>query len=133
MDRDRHGVTDRPLIPHVLTGHIPPEVEPERVLLLELDRVLEGEEDGEPGEHPGAVGGGEDGDHDVLVEVTLEVAAEAMQDSVRVDVEAELGVPRVVDDLGVVGMLKCEQSLWWGELETILQVMCNISLRTYLD
>ena len=104
----------------MLPSHVPPEVKLERVLLLELDGVLEGEEDGEPGEHPGAVSGREDGDHDVLVEVTLEVAAEAMKDSVRGDVEAELGVPRVVDDLGVIGMLECEQSLWWSKLEPIL-------------
>ena len=126
MDRDRHGVTDRPLIPHVLTSHVPPEMELERVLLLELDWVLEWEEDGEPREHSGTVGGGEDGDHNVLVEVTLEVAAKPVEDRVRIDVEAELGVPRVVDDLGVIGMLKCEQSLWRGELKPILQVICNL-------
>ena len=131
MDRDRHGVTDRPLIPHVLTSHVPPEMELECVLLLELDWVLEREEDGEPREHSGAMGGGEDGDHNVLVEVTLEVAAESVEDRVSSDVEAELGVPGVVDDLGVVGMLKCEQSLWRGELEPILQVICKITIRPF--
>ena len=105
----------------MVPGHVPPEVELQRVLLLELHRVLEGEEDGEPGEHPRGVGGGQDGDLDALVEVTLEVSSEPVEDGVCGDVEAELGVSRVVDNFSEVGMLECEQSLRRRQLESILK------------
>ena len=105
----------------MVPGHVPPEVELQRVLLLELHRVLEGEEDGEPGEHPRGVGGGQDGDLDALVEVTLEVSSEPVEDGVCGDVEAELGVSRVVDNFCEVWVLECEQSLGRRQLESILK------------
>ena len=102
-------------------AHVPPEVELQLVILLHLDWFLEREEYGEPGEHAGGVCGGEDADHDLLVEVALEISSETMQHRVSVDVEAELGVPGVVDGLGQVWMIKGEQRLGWSQLKTILQ------------
>ena len=61
------------------------------------------------------------GPHDVLVEVTLEVAPKPVEHRVLGDVEAELGVSRIVDNFSLVWMLESEQCLWGGELEPILQ------------
>ena len=105
----------------MLLGNIPPEVKFDRIVLLELDRFLEGEKDGEPGEHAGGVGGGEDGDHDVLVQETLKVASKPMQDTVRDDLEAELFITGVVDDTVMVGMNKGEQRLRRGQFKAVLQ------------
>ena len=104
----------------MIGGHVPPEMQFQLVSLLDLDRFLQREEDGEPGEHPRGVGGGQDGDLDALVEVTLEVSSEPVEDGVCGDVEAELGVSRVVDNFSEVGVLECEQSLGRRQLESIL-------------
>ena len=63
----------------MLRADIPPEVENNLIVSLQLNRLPQREEDGEPGEHAGGVGGGEDADHDLLVQLALKVAAETVQ------------------------------------------------------
>ena len=74
----------------MLLGDIPPEVKFHGIILLELYRFLQREENREPGEHAGGVSGREDGDHDVLVKETLKVATKPMKHTVGDDLEAEL-------------------------------------------
>ena len=77
----------------MLCADVPPEVEHDLVIRLELDRLTKREKDGEPGEHAGRVGGGKDADHDLLVQLALEVAAEPVQDRVGNSCEAQLRIP----------------------------------------
>ena len=87
------GRRERPLIPHVLRADIPPEVEHDLVVRLQLDRLAQREEDGEPGEHAGGVGGRQDADHDLLVQLALKVAAEPVEHRVSNCCEAQFGIP----------------------------------------
>ena len=120
MHRHGHGLTDCPLVPHVVLGHVPPEMQFQFVILFHLDRVLERKEDGEPGEHSRGMRGGKDGDHDLLVEEALEVSSESVEDRVCLDVKVEFFVSGVVNHFGQVWMLKREQCLRRSELKTIL-------------
>ena len=121
MDWDGNRLAEGPLVPHVVVGHVPPKMQLQPVSLLHLNRVLQWEEYWEPGEHPRGVGGGQDGDVDVLIQLTLEVPSKAVEDRVCHQVEAEHGVPVIIDHSREVGMVELEERLWWSELKPVLR------------
>ena len=61
-------------------------------------------------------------DDDIPVEHALEVAGKAVEDAIVVDLEVENAVPVVLDGRVSDGMNKCEEGLWLGNLEAVLEV-----------
>ena len=121
----------------MLRADVPPEVEHDLVVRLELDGLAQREEDREPGEHARGVCGGEDADHNLLVQLALKVAAESMQHRVSNCCEAQFSVPEnflflkesiflivpcIVDNLVPVWMVEGEEGLWCGQFKPILKV-----------
>ena len=131
-----HRFTDDPLIPateivfqislqkfflpnFVLTD-IPPHVNLELVVFLEVEILEDWDVDWSHGEQSRSESLGKVGDLDLLVQLDLQVLRKPVEDGVSFHVKTELRISAVV---GLVGLIKSEQFLGGGKLVTVLKTM----------
>ena len=138
LDLSNHGVTDDPLIPstteivfltfkrskfflpNFVLADVPPDVNLELLLFLEVEILDDWDVDWSHGDQPRSEGLWQVGDLGLLVQPDLQVLSKPVEDGVSCHVKTDWRISAVVG-VGLVGLVKSEQFLGSGQLVTILK------------